>query len=240
MIQGQNNKPIVSAHFGVRQLAAAFTHCAPRGHWRFGSLFSHSSLGISHFKRAATNTALLLPTAGGTNTDALRGLKGPVHIPSSYAWIGWLLAAVAAVVLAWYIWKRLSFRKPRVAAAVSIPPHRRAKDRLRSAGELMSDPYAFCSLVSDVVREYIEERFELHAPERTTEEFLEELRRTTALHVEHKRLLEEFLTHCDLVKFARHEPSHPELQGLLDAALRFIDETALTAEPAPVEAGQTT
>jgi hypothetical protein len=190
---------------------------------------------------ADTNAALILPTptgTNGTNVAELRGIKGPVHIPNSYAWVGWLLGAVALGVLAWWLWKRFGLKKRADKRAVVSPPHRKAKDSLRNASELMSDPYAFCSLVSTVVRTYIEERFELHAPDRTTEEFLDELRYTSSLHVEHKRLLEEFLTRCDLVKFARHEPSHPELQGLLDAALRFIDETALTAPvavPAPTE-----
>ena len=62
---------------------------------------------------------------------------------------------------------------------------------------------------------------------------------TVALRMNHQRitpihllkaLLEEFLSACDLVKFARFEPSQGELQGLLDTALRFIDETA------PIEA----
>lgn len=186
---------------------------------------------------ADTNSALLLPAnASGTNAAAgveeLRGIKGPFHVPNSYAWIGWVLAAIAVAIAAWYLLKRLRLRKKAGPPAIVIPAHRRAKDQLRRAGELMSDPYAFCSLVSNVVRGYIEDRFELRAPDRTTEEFLEELRRTSSLHVEHKRLLEEFLTRCDLVKFARDEPTQPELQGLLDAALRFIDETTLAPEPA--------
>jgi hypothetical protein len=77
-----------------------------------------------------------------------------------------------------------------------------------------------------VVRTYLEERFELHAPDRTTEEFLAELRSGSTLRPDHKALLEEFLSRCDLVKFARFEPTQDELRALLDAALRFIDETA--------------
>ena len=117
------------------------------------------------------------------------------------------------------------------AAAVAVPPHRKAKDMLRGASELMSDPYRFCSLVSDVLRTYVEERFELRAPERTTEEFMDELHSSHKLHVEHKTLLEDFLSRCDLVKFARFEPTIPELEGLLDSAVRFIDETAPMDQP---------
>src|SRR5262245_8892956 len=179
----------------------------------------------------SNKSALVLPaqspgaTSGATNVD-IRGIKGPVYIPSSYAWIGWSLLAVALAVAAWYAWRKLRRRATTPKPAAVVPPHRRAKDRLRNVNELLSDPYAYCSLVSDVVRSYLEERFDLHAPDRTTEEFLEEMRSTSILHPDHKALLEEFLSRCDLVKFARFEPTQDELKSLLDAALRFIDETA--------------
>ena len=44
---------------------------------------------------------------------------------------------------------------------------------------LIGQPKEFCILVSDTLRWYLEERFDFHAPERTTEEFLYELRGTT-------------------------------------------------------------
>ena len=183
---------------------------------------------------ASNNSALLLPAQpsppGATNTLDIRGIKGPVPIPSSYGWIGWLGAAVALLIAAWVLWRKFRRHKITAKPMVMIPPHRRAKDKLRNASELLSDPYAYCSLVSGVVRTYLEERFDLHAPERTTEEFLGELRNSATLRPDHKALLEEFLSRCDLVKFARFEPSLEELKSLLEAALRFIDETA------PVEA----
>jgi hypothetical protein len=188
---------------------------------------------------ASNSSPLILPAqpatgAASTNLD-IRGIKGPVHIPSSYAWIGWTFLALAILAAAWFAWQKHKRRKTVAKPAVVIPPHRRAKDRLRNVNELLSDPYAYCSLVSDVVRTYLEERFDLHAPDRTTEEFLEEVRSTAILHPDHKGLLEEFLSRCDLVKFARFEPTQDELKSLLDAALKFIDETApvsIDVEPA--------
>jgi hypothetical protein len=174
--------------------------------------------------------------SGATNTLDIRGIKGPVEIPSSYAWIGWVLLGIAAAIAAWYIWRAYKNRPRTAKPAPSIPPHRRAKDRLRGAEELLSDPYGFCFLVSDVIRVYLEERFDLHAPERTTEEFLGEMRSSSALHPSHKALLEEFLERCDLVKFARFEPTQGELKSLLDSALRFIDDT--TPGLAPSAAAQ--
>lgn len=179
---------------------------------------------------ASNSSALIVPAqpatgAASTNLD-IHGIRGPVHIPNSYAWIGWMLLIIALLVATWFIWKKVKRGETLAKPAVVIPPHRRAKDRLRNVNELLSDPYAYCSLISDVVRSYLEERFDLHAPDRTTEEFLEEMRSTAVLHPDHKALLEEFLSRCDLVKFARFEPTQHELKDLLDSALRFIDETA--------------
>ena len=182
---------------------------------------------------ADSNKSLVLPAPSGpaqpgtaSTTEDIRPLKGPVVIPSSYAWLWWLLVSVAVAAIAYFLKRRFRGKQALSKPAVTISPHRKAKDRLRAADELMSDPYKFCFFVSDVLRTYVEERFSLHAPDRTTEEFMDELRRAPQLHPAHKSLLEDFLARCDLVKFARAEPTEPELRSLLDSALRFVDETA--------------
>jgi hypothetical protein len=185
---------------------------------------------------SSNSSALILPPTpvSGTNSAALQdihGIRPPVVIPSGYWWILWTALAAAVAFGLWKLWRKWQQKRLAPKPVVVIPPHRKAKDRLRSAEELLSDPYRFCSLVSDVVRVYLEERFDLHAPERTTEEFLYELTGNTVLNPQHKQLLEDFLTRCDLVKFARFEPSQEELRALLDSALRLIDETAPVATP---------
>jgi hypothetical protein len=175
--------------------------------------------------------ALVLPT-GGTNTAAaqdIRDIRDPIPLGPNSLWLWITLAVVALATLTWWYSKRK--KAPVVNPALLIPPHRRAKERLRAAHDLISDPYAFCSLVSDVIRLYLEERFNLHAPDRTTEEFLAELREGSQLNEDHKAVLENFLIKCDLVKFARVEPSEPELRDLLESAERLVDETREVAAP---------
>ena len=96
---------------------------------------------------------------------------------------------------------------------------------LEEALRLIDDPKPFTIAVSDAIRQYLEERFQFRAPERTTEEFLHELQGTDLLAFEQKASLGEFLNRCDMVKFARYEPVVEELQTMHEAALRLVRET---------------
>ncbi len=63
------------------------------------------------------------------------------------------------------------------------------------------------------------------APEQTTEEFLRELQRDTALNVGHKELLANFLRASDMVKFALHRPSPGDCEEAFNSAGAFVRET---------------
>jgi hypothetical protein len=102
--------------------------------------------------------------------------------------------------------------------------------RPKSAAEIDS----YYVEASAILREYIGERFALRAPEMTTEEFLNAPQTARALHASHRDLLSEFLTHCDMVKFACHMPTASDRERLLEAATIFLEETRNddTREPA--------
>jgi hypothetical protein len=96
---------------------------------------------------------------------------------------------------------------------------------LERALALISEPKPFTIAVSGVTRLYLEERFDFRAPERTTEEFLYELQGTNLLTADQKLSLADFLANCDLIKFAKYEPTEIELRALHSAALRLVNET---------------
>ena len=180
----------------------------------------------------ASNSALIIPPrdaqADVALTNDIRAIRPPVEIPNPWAWvigIGAILLLAATIAAAILWWKR---RKARVVP-VMVPPHVRARERLNEALALLADPRAFCIAVSDAVRVYLEERFHLRAPERTTEEFLRELQRTPHLNEGQKESLAAFLEQCDLVKFARFEPPESALRELHESALRLVHETQYEA-----------
>jgi hypothetical protein len=164
-------------------------------------------------------------------TNDIRAIKPPVEIPDYWIWL-WLALAilVIAAALVWYLKSRKAPLEAAQAAPV-IPPHVRARQRLQAALDLISQPRPFCIEVSDVVRQYLELRFNFHAPERTTEEFLHELKASNLLLPDQKQSLGEFLSICDMVKFAKYEPGPAELRALHESAMRLIDETEPQPEP---------
>jgi len=169
-------------------------------------------------------------------TNALRDPKPPIAIASRWEllwWIGGVLFVFALLVGLLIFLILRSRRKP---APPLIPAHLRARQQLDAALALLNQPKPFVIAISDTLRGYLEERFNFRAPERTTEEFLLDLQRTPLLAQDQKASLGDFLQRCDLVKFARYEPTERELQDLHGAAVRLVNET----EPRPEPVGEPT
>ncbi len=187
-----------------------------------------------------TNSSPVLvrpPLPAAADTNDLRPIKPPVEIPSGWEWLVWTLAVLAVAVALFFLFRWWLRRLATPAIVPVIPPPVRARQRLEQALQLLADPRLFCIAVSDALRVYLEERFELRAPERTTEEFLVDLQTATHLNDAQKRSLADFLERCDLVKFARFEPTESALSELHESALRLVDETRfepVSPESAPV------
>ena len=83
----------------------------------------------------------------------------------------------------------------------------------------------FFTRVADIARHYMENRFDIHAPHMTTEEFLSYLAMSGHLNENQKVALKEFLNSCDMVKFAKYDPTTTEALKNFDCARKLIDET---------------
>jgi len=170
----------------------------------------------------------------------IRDIKPPVPIPIDwrpyYAAAATILGAAALYALVRWVARR---RRHATAAAKPPPPHvlaLSALDALRARKLVEQGAFKeYYSTLTDIVRAYLEGRFRVRAPEMTTEEFLVATSRDGRLAAGHRRLLGEFLTESDLVKFARHRPSTDDSERAFDAARKFVDET-MEREEAPERA----
>jgi hypothetical protein len=157
-------------------------------------------------------------------------IEDVVEMPQK-AHLRWIWTLSAAGIIAAIIGTWVYLRHKRIDKLVRIfkPAHEIAYARLRAlvkddlikAGKVKE----FYERVSNILRHYIEHRFDLRAPERTTEEFLIELQWTDILPAPDKDRLGEFLRHCDLVKFANMSPTTEQIQRTFDLAKDFIDKT---------------
>src|SRR5690349_5181640 len=108
---------------------------------------------------ALTTNPTASSTAGGVQPNGLRDIKPPVEIPNAWLWVIWISAAlIVAAVIFWYVRYRRK-RKALAEFAPPVPAHVRARQKLEEALRLIEEPKPFCTLVSDTIREYLEERF---------------------------------------------------------------------------------
>lgn len=160
--------------------------------------------------------------------EDIRDIRSPRHLPARWPWGAGAAGALALAAIAYAVWKR----HVRKAASPQLP-YEVALDRLERARRFMNPEQAreFCFAVSEVIRGYIEQRFRVRAPRRTTEEFLYDLLEEKHVMLTPQRtLLAEFLQHCDLAKFALWQFSVPEMEAMHLSARTFVLQTAL--EPA--------
>ena len=157
-------------------------------------------------------------------------IEGVVNMPekASYLWV-WLLSAVAIIAVAVSVIVYLKRKHVQELVRIFKPAHEIAYERLRIlvSKNLIEDGKIkeFYEGISDILRHYIEHRFDLRAPERTTEEFLYEIQYTNVLSKSDKASLGEFLTHCDMVKFAKFNPTQEQIQTTFDLVKGFIEKT---------------
>ena len=161
--------------------------------------------------------------------NELRDVKAPVYFPPNYwLWIitGILVLIVAGIFLFNYFKNKKRLNQP---AVLPLDPWDWAYEelkRLEHEGLLGRQKFVeYFVKLSDIARRYLEGRFSLRAPEMTTEEFLISLKQTQHLNQSQKESLKEFLTLCDLVKFAKFEPQMKDGEKGFYLVKQLVDDT---------------
>lgn len=158
---------------------------------------------------------------GATITD-IKDIKPPIQVRETgktLAIVALLAGIIASLVI---VYRKIRARKP-----VRLP-HETALEELqalKAAFIRSGDIKGYYVGISDSVRRYIERSFRLRAPEMTTEEFLISLNISNSLSQEQKSLLRDFMSSCDLVKFAKYAPTKDEAELVVTTASKFIEET---------------
>lgn len=211
-------EPFLSGEYKIPPMEISF--------WQEGDSTRHTLESDTILVKVAS----LLPN--DKRTLEINDVAAPVSYPLGWKWAAVAAACVAvAAALTVLVLRR---RRIRERIAPRLPAHEiayRKLERLLERGLIEQKLYReFTAEVADILRRYIEDRFALKAPERTTEEFLAEAGPGLPVGAEQKRSLERFLLHCDLVKFAAFEPSEDDVKRTFETCKDFIELTKVREE----------
>lgn len=186
-------------------------------------------------------------------TQDIKDIKGPVEIPFNWReFLPYILAAAGILLLAGtgiffllrYLRKRKALRSlvPEYVPP-PVPAHEKALTALRELEQKQlwqqGKTKAHYTELTDILRLYIKDKFDIDAPEMLSDEIIQYLR-FKPLTGEQKQSVRAVLELADMVKFAKAAPSEIENRESVNAVTRFVNETAATvAEDGKKEKGET-
>jgi hypothetical protein len=180
---------------------------------------------------------LLVQTVAVDTTKGFVGIKGIMLVKSSWKdYLWWIVAALVLVGIAVFV--TLYFMKNR---KVPAPP-----EESKGPVETLQEKYIrllneldakklwhngtaesiklYYTELTDIVRVYIEERFQTAVLELTTDEILYKARTHNEMNSQHD-ILARILYTADLAKFARAQPTPAEHMQTLENAKQFVNNT---------------
>ncbi len=168
-----------------------------------------------------------LNTVGMTGAPELHDIYPPVELPSPPpVWL-WGAIAVAAVVLT-LLGVFLVRRRRRRATVVPTSAEDQALADIARARLLHNNseyaPYA--KELSDILRRYLEARFQLFSTKRTSNELLHALAtQNNELFTRNQDLITDLLQQADMAKFARHTPAPASLLAFESGLIELINHS---------------
>lgn len=172
--------------------------------------------------------------------DKFFGPKDVMNPPFAWAdwalifWLSVIFVPLAAVIV--YLIVRYKDQKPilrQIFVKPKLPPHQEAMKEIESIKaegvRLQEDPKAYYTKLTDVLRNYIRERYGFNAREMTSKEIIDHL-----LRIKDDKAMTELrmlFETSDLVKFARYNTLINENDKNLVSAIDFINQTKEEVDP---------
>ena len=175
-----------------------------------------------------------------TNANEFAGPYTVTSIPFQWSYGFWVLLLIIPllVYLIIRLYQRVKKNTPITKRIVINPPtpaHQQALAQFATIKaeqpETDEDFKQYYDQLTEVLRQYIEDRFSLNAKELTSDEIIRKL--TDTNNASALRELKEILTTADLVKFAKYQASLSEANRSVAMALDYVNTTRLSDEQLP-------
>jgi hypothetical protein len=181
----------------------------------------------------STNSVSFTVRTLPVNTAAeIKDVKPPIVIPMDLITILLILLGILlAVFIAIYFYKKNQKKKLRKAERKRIyviPSHVKALTELRALEEkrlwqqgLVKE---YHSSITEIIRRYFEDRFNILALESSTTEIMDQLTRVVLAEDIYK-IVRDFLNNADLVKFAKYKPLPSINEEMMRQAIDIVENT---------------
>lgn len=169
-------------------------------------------------------------------TQAIKDIKMPYSAPLSFAevfpWAGGGLGLALIIFLLIYIIRKIRRKEPIIKRfRPKEPAHVIA---LRELGKLKENKLwqqdkikEYYTVLTDILRMYLWNRYSIRTMERTSEEILQSLRASEFKDDDAYNELKEIFYLSDLVKFAKYKPIVNDHEKCMNGAYKFVDKTKL-------------
>lgn len=178
-----------------------------------------------------------------TNVHDYKNVEGvPFHLLdflpdfiADYWWVYLLIAAIVVVgLLVYFKWIKKG-RIPLVPQKKIIPPYEEAMQRLEELkGRKLwqaGQEKEYYTILTDILRNYIDRRFSINAMEMTSSQILSILRKNEETKAVNEQL-GKILEMADFVKFAKVRPLPDDNEVAYQRAVAFVEETKPEEKPA--------
>lgn len=172
-----------------------------------------------------------------TTKNEIMDIKQPYGAPLTFREvIPYILYSILAILIVWLVFYIVKHRKKRIPLLKILekpkePAHiiaLRELDKLKNEKLWQNNKVKeYHSEISEIIRRYIENRFQIMALEQTTEEIISAIKITSNLEEPKIEILNKTLRLADLVKFAKVEPLPDENETSLRNSYQFVNETKL-------------
>ena len=169
-------------------------------------------------------------------------IEGPYRAPITAGEVlPWALLAIIVLLLAWLIIKlirRLKKEKKEETKPVATEPAHviafRELSLLRDEQLWQKgDAKKYYIRLTGIVRQYLENRYNVNSLEMTTSETLDALVKTGFKKNESYNRLKSVLNQADLVKFAKYKPDPVENDTVFNESWEFVEATRLLVQEEP-------
>ena len=148
-------------------------------------------------------------------------------ILENYTWISILSLAFIVIFCAlYYIRKRKKSSKAETIEE-SVDPYEEALQAIEElqGRKLQLEPKPFVFRLPEILRIYVQKRFQMPAMELTGEEFIVEIASNPFFSRNYEDLLRDFVDQGDHVKYSKEATETSQINLLLDSALFFVKDT---------------